>query len=71
MLDDGDGATVPVYMDEDGNETPSTFSELEAYPEYANGPLADAWQELVDRDSDMAQAFEDAISELAERLTGR
>lgn len=71
LLYDGDGITATVYLNEDGDETPRTFSELDAYQELQNGPLADAWQEVIDGKTDMAQAFEDAIPELAGELTGR
>lgn len=52
-------------------ETPETFSELDAYPEHHGSPLEAAWQEVIDRRTETAQAFEDAISELAGELTGR
>lgn len=71
LLDNGDGVTATVYLNQDGDETPQTFSELDAYPELQNGPLADAWQEVIDGRTETVQAFEDAISELAGELTGR
>lgn len=70
-LDNGDGITATVCLDQDGDETPRTFSDLDACPEFRAGPLADAWQEVIDGRTDAAQAFEDAIPELAGELTGR
>lgn len=70
LLDNGEGTSATVYMDQDGDETPQTFSELDAYPEFRGGPLDDAWQEVAERRTELAQAFEDAIPELAGELTG-
>lgn len=71
LLDNGDGITATVYLNEEGDETPQTFSELDAYPEFRGGSLDDAWQEVAERRTELAQAFEDAIPELAGELTGR
>lgn len=70
-LDNGEGTSATVYLNEEGDETPQTFSELDAYPEFRGGPLDDAWQEVAERRTELAQTFEDAISELAGELTGR
>lgn len=71
LLYNGEGTSATVYLNEEGDETPETFSELDAYPDFRGGPLDDAWQEVAERRTELAQAFEDAISELAGELTGR
>lgn len=70
-LDNGDGLTATVFLDANGDETPETFSELDAYPEHQGSPLEAAWQEVIDGRTETAQAFENAISSLAGELTGR
>ena len=64
LLDDGDGITATVYMDQDGDETPRTFSELEAFPEHHGGPLEAAWNEVCDGDTETAKALDDALTAL-------
>ena len=64
VLDDGDGIAATVFLDRNGNETPETFSELEAYPEHHGGPLEAAWNEVCDGDTETARAFDDALTAL-------
>ena len=59
--------SASVWMDDEGNETPSTFSELDSFPEYRDTPLFDAWQEIVDGKSDAAMKFVDAIWKVTRR----
>ena len=59
--------SASVWMDDEGNETPDTFSELDSFPEYRATLLDDAWQEIVDGKSDAAMKFEDAIWEVTRR----
>ena len=53
--------SASVWLDASGNETPQTFSELEAYPEFHGSPLDDAWNEVCDGDTETARAFDDAL----------
>ena len=53
--------SADVWLDEEGNETPQTFSELEAYPEHHGGPLEAAWDEVCDGHTETARAFDDAL----------
>ena len=55
-----DAFRVELY-DEEGYETPQTFSELEAFPEHHGGPLEAAWNEVCDGDTETARAFDDAL----------
>ena len=48
--------------DEECYETPQTFSELDAYPEFHGSPLDDAWNEICDGHTETAMAFDDAIA---------
>ena len=54
--------SADVWLDEEGYETPQTFSELEAYPEHHGGPLEAAWNEVCDGHTETAMAFYDAIT---------
>lgn len=56
--------SASVWLDADGNETPQTFSELDAYPEHHGGPLEAAWNEVCDGDTETAVAFDDALAAL-------
>lgn len=56
--------SADVWLDEEGNETPQTFSELEAYPEFHGSPLDDAWNEICDGHTETAAAFDDALTAL-------
>ena len=56
--------SADVWLDADGNETPQTFSELEAYPEHHGGPLEAAWNEVCDGDTETARAFDTALASL-------
>ena len=56
--------SADVWLDEEGYETPQTFSELEAYPEHHGGPLDAAWNEVCDGDTETARAFDDAMTAL-------
>lgn len=60
----GEESSADVWLDEEGYETPQTFSELEAYPEHHGGPLEAAWNEVCDGDTETARAFEDALTAL-------
>lgn len=59
--------SAELWLDDEGNETPATFSEIDSFPEYRETPLFDAWQEIVDGKSDSAMKFEDAILEVTRR----
>ena len=59
-----DERSADVWLDEEGYETPQTFSELEAYPEHHGGPLEAAWNEVCDGDTETARAFDDALTAL-------
>ena len=54
--------SADVWLDEEGCETPQTFSELDAYPEFHGSPLDDAWNEICDGHTETAMAFDDAIA---------
>ena len=56
--------SADVWLDEEGNETPQTFSELDAYPEFHGSPLDDAWNEVCDGHTETATAFDDALTAL-------
>ena len=56
--------SADVWLDEEGYETPQTFSELEAYPEHHGGPLETAWDEVCDGHTETAVAFDDALTAL-------
>ena len=56
--------SADVWLDEEGYETPQTFSELEAFPEHHGGPLEGAWNEVCDGDMETARAFDDALTAL-------
>ena len=56
--------SASVWLAASGNETPQTFSELEAYPEYHGGPLEAAWDEVCDGHTETATAFDDALTAL-------
>ena len=56
--------SASVWLDEEGYETPQTFSELEAFPEYHGGPLEAAWNEVCDGHTETAVAFDDALTAL-------
>ena len=56
--------SADVWLDEEGYETPQTFSELEAFPEHHGGPLEAAWNEVCDGDTETARAFDDALTAL-------
>ena len=56
--------SADVWLDASGNETPQTFSELEAYPEFHGSPLDDAWNEICDGHTETAAAFDDALTAL-------
>ena len=64
LLDNGDGITATVYLNQDGDETPETFSELEAYPEHHGGQLEAACNEICDGHTQTARAFDDALTAL-------
>ena len=59
-----EGRSADVWLDEEGYETPQTFSELEAYPEHHGGPLEVAWNEICDGHTQTAMAFDDALTAL-------
>ena len=59
-----EGRSADVWLDEEGYETPQTFSELEAYPEFHGSPLDDAWSEVCDSSTDASRAFDDALTAL-------
>ena len=56
--------SADVWLDEEGYETPQTFSELDAYPEFHDSPLDAAWNEVCDGDTETARAFDDALTAL-------
>ena len=56
--------SASVWLDANGNETPQTFSELEAFPEHHGGPLEAAWNEVCDGHTETARAFDDALTAL-------
>ena len=56
--------SADVWLDEEGYETPQTFSELDAYPEFHDSPLDAAWNEVCDGDTETAKAFDDAMTAL-------
>ena len=56
--------SADVWLDANGNETPQTFSELDAYPEFHDSPLDAAWNEVCDGDTETARAFDDALTAL-------
>ena len=56
--------SADVWLDEEGYETPQTFSELEAFPEHHGGPLEAAWNEVCDGNTATALAFDDALTAL-------
>lgn len=56
--------SASVWLDEEGFETPQTFSELDAYPEFHGSPLDDAWNEICDGHTQTAMAFDDALTAL-------
>ena len=60
--------SADVWLDANGNETPQTFSELEAYPQHHGGPLEAAWNEVCDGDTETAGAFEDALTALKREI---
>lgn len=64
LLYDGEGTSATVYLNEEGDETPQTFSELDAYPEFHGSPLDDAWNEVCDGHTETATAFDDALTAL-------
>ena len=53
--------SADVWLDEEGYETPQTFSELDAYPEFHGSPLDAAWSEVCDSSTDASRAFDDAL----------
>ena len=57
----GEERSADVWLDEEGYETPQTFSELDAYPEFHGSPLDDAWNEVCDGHTETALAFDDAL----------
>ena len=59
-----DERSADVWLDEEGYETPQTFSELDAYPEFHDSPLDAAWNEVCDGDTETARAFDDALTAL-------
>ena len=59
-----DERSADVWLDEEGYETPQTFSELDAYPEFHDSPLDAAWNEVCDGDTETARAFDDAMTAL-------
>lgn len=56
--------SAEVWLNEEGYETPQTFSELEAFPEHHGGPLEAAWDEVCDGDTETARAFDAALTAL-------
>ena len=60
----GEERSADVWLDEEGYETPQTFSELDAYPEFHGSPLDDAWNEICDGHTQTAMAFDDALTAL-------
>ena len=56
--------SASVWLDASGNETPQTFSELDAYPEFHGSPLDGAWNEICDGHTETAVAFDDALTAL-------
>ena len=56
--------SADVWLDDEGFETPQTFSELDAYPEFRDSPLDAAWNEVCDGDTETAMAFDDALTAL-------
>ena len=56
--------SADVWLDEEGYETPQTFSELDACPEFHDSPLDAAWNEVCDGDTETARAFDDALTAL-------
>lgn len=60
----GEESSADVWLDEEGYETPQTFSELEAFPEHHGGQLEAAWDEICDGHTQTALAFDDALTAL-------
>ena len=56
--------SADVWLDKEGYETPQTFSELDAYPEFHGSPLDGAWNEICDGHTETAVAFDDALTAL-------